>query len=72
VELLGGCCGGHGHRYRVAVPVGMAPGTPFGPGICSLLSYLHNSYNVGFERLSQLVAKVFGLAVSQDTIGSMF
>ena len=39
LELFGGRCGGCGRRYRAGAPEGMAPGTPFGPGIRSLLLY---------------------------------
>jgi len=72
VELLGGRCGGCGRRYRAAVPTGMAPGTPFGPGIRSLLTYLHHSHHVSFERLSRLAAEMFGLIISQGAIANMF
>jgi transposase len=72
VELLGGRCGGCGRRYRAAAPAGMAPGTPFGPGIRSLLTYLHHSHHVGFERLSRLAAEMFGLTISQGAIANMF
>ena len=50
----------------------MAPGTPFGPGIRSLLTYLHHSHHVGFERLSRLAAEMFGLTISQGAIATMF
>lgn len=72
VELLGGRCGGCGRRYRAEAPVGMAPGTPFGPGIRSLLTYLHHSHHVSFERLSRLAAEMFGLTISQGAIANMF
>ena len=50
----------------------MAPGTPFGPGIRSLLTYLHHSHHVSFERLSRLAAEMFGLTISQGAIANMF
>ena len=40
IELHGGRCRRCGKRYRAAAPAGMAPGTPFGPGIRALLLYL--------------------------------
>ena len=40
VELFGGRCGGCGHRYKAQAPETIAPGSPFGPGIRSLLMYL--------------------------------
>jgi transposase len=50
VELFGGRCQ-CGRRFCAEAPVGMAPGTPFGPGVRSLLMYLHHSHHISFERL---------------------
>ncbi|CCG41134.1 transposase (fragment) [Magnetospirillum molischianum DSM 120] len=50
----------------------MAPGTPFGPGVRSLLLYLHHSHHVGFERLSRMMKDLFGLAVSEGAIANAF
>lgn len=72
VELLGGRCGGCARRYRAAASAGMGPGTPFGPGIRSLLTYLHLSHHVSFERLSRLAAEMFGLTISQNAIAKRF
>lgn len=72
VELFGGRCGGCGRRYRADAPVGMASGTPFGPGIRSLLLYLHHSHHVSFERLARMAAELFGLAISQGAIANAF
>ena len=72
IELFGGRCGGCGRRYRAEAPVGMGPGTPFGPGIRSLLLYLHHSHHVGFERLSRMLKELFGLAISEGAIANAF
>ena len=72
VELFGGRCGGCGRRYRAAAPAGMAPGTPFGPGIRSLLLYLHHSHHVGFERLARMARELFGLRISEGAIANAF
>ena len=72
VEIFGGRCGGCGHRYRGETPAGMAPGTPFGPGIRSLLMYLHHSHHVGFERLSRMLGELFGLTISEGAISNAF
>ena len=50
----------------------MPPGTPFGPGIRSLLMYLHHSHHIGFERLSRLSAELFGLMISEGAIANIF
>jgi transposase len=72
IELFGGRCGGCGRRYRAEPPAGMMPGTPFGPGIRSLLLYLHHSHHVGFERLSRMLGELFGLAISEGAIANAF
>jgi len=50
----------------------MLPGTPFGPGIRSLLAYLHHSHHVGFERLSRMLGEMFGLSISEGAIANSF
>ena len=72
VELFGGRCGGCKRRYRADAPVGMAPGTPFGPGIQSLLLYLHHSHHVSFERLARIADELFGLHISEGAIANAF
>ena len=50
----------------------IAPGTPFGASIRSLLLYLRHSHHVGFERLSRMMAELFGLAISEGAIANAF
>ena len=71
VELFGGRCR-CGRRFCAQAPVGMAPGTPFGPGVRSLLMYLHHSHHIGFERLSRLAAELLGLKISEGAITNIF
>ena len=72
VELFGGRCSGCGRRTRAEPPKGMAPGTPFGPGIRALLLYLHHSHHVGFECLSRMLKELFGLTISEGAIANAF
>jgi transposase len=72
VELFGGRCRNCGRRYRAEAPSGMRPGTPFGPGIRSLLTYLHHSHHIGFERLSRVAAELFGLVISEGAVANIF
>lgn len=72
VEIFGGRCRDCGRRYRGEAPAGMTPGTPFGPGIRSLLMYLHHSHHVGFERLSRMLGELFGLTISEGAISNAF
>ena len=72
VELFGGRCGQYGRRYRAGPPTTMPLGTPFGPGIRSLLAYLHHSHHVSFERLAQMLEELFGLSISGGAIAKAF
>ena len=72
VELFGSRCGSCGRRYRAEPPAAMPPGTPFGPGIRSLLAYLHHSHHVGFERLARMLKELFGLIISEGAIANAF
>jgi transposase len=72
IELWGGRCRACGKRFCAASPDGMAPGTPFGASIRSLLLYLHHSHHVGFARLSRMMAELFGLAISEGAIANAF
>jgi len=62
------CC-----RKAVAAPApeGFEPGSPFGPGIGALIIHLHITQAVSFERLSRLMADVFGLSISEGAIANI-
>lgn len=49
----------------------MAPGSPFGPGIHALIVHLHVTQMIGFERLSTLMAELFGLTISEGAISNI-
>ena len=72
IELFGGRCAACGHRFRAAPPDGMPPGSPFGARIGALLLYLHHSHHAGFERLSRMMAELFGLKISEGAIANAF
>jgi transposase len=71
VHLFGGRCPGCRRRVGATPPDGMAPGSPFGPGIQSLVVYLHHGHAIGFERLAALLGEVFGLALSEGAIANL-
>lgn len=48
------------------------PPSSDGPGIRSLLAYLHHSRHVGFERLSRMLGELFGLKISEGAIANSF
>jgi transposase len=49
----------------------MAPGSPFGPGIVSAVTYFHASQMVSYSRLTEMLSGVFGLTVSEGAIANM-
>lgn len=53
------------------VPPGLEPGSPFGPGISSLILHLHITQAVSFQRLACLMAEVFGLVISEGAIANI-
>ena len=62
------CC-----RRRVAArpPVDMSPGSPFGPGIVSTVTYLHACQMVSYSRLTEVMGGWFGLTVSEGVNANM-
>ncbi len=57
--------------FSAPVPAGMVPGSPFGPGISALIVHLHVTQAISFERLSRLMAELFGLTISEGAIANM-
>lgn len=54
-----------------AAPEGFEPGSPFGPGVAALIIHLHITQAISFERLSRLMAEVFGLSISEGAIANI-
>jgi len=57
--------------FSAPVPHGMAPGSPFGPGLEALVLHLHVTQAIGFERLVRLMDEVFGLTISEGAIANL-
>ena len=72
VEQYGGRCAGCGQPYVAPVPAGMEPGTPFGASVQSLATYLRYTHAISYERLSALLAHVFGLGISEGGLANLF
>ena len=72
VEQYGGRCAGCGQPYVAPVPAGMEPGTPFGASVQSLATYLRYTHAISYERLSALLAQVFGLDISEGGLAHLF
>ena len=66
-----GVCPACRRGFSAPVPDGMAPGSPFGPGITALILHLHVTQAIGFERLKRLLAELFGLTISEGAIANV-
>ena len=71
VHLRRGSCPCCGTRVTAAAPHDMAPGSPFGPGIVALVSYLHVRHMVSYRRLVEMLEGLFGLTLSKGAIANM-
>jgi transposase len=72
VEQHGGQCPHCGQPYVAPVPVGIEPGTPFGASIQSLATYLRYTHALSYERLSGLLAQVYGVSISEGALANLF
>lgn len=70
VRLFGRRCPACRRRVRGTPPEMMRPGSPFGPSIGAMLAYLHHHHAVGYDRLSRLMAELFGLRISEGAIAN--
>ncbi len=57
--------------FSAPVPEGMAPGSPFGPGLAALVLHLHVTQAISFERLARLMGEVFGVTLSEGAIANL-
>jgi transposase len=62
------CCG---KSVTAAAPADMPPGSPFGPGIVALVTYLHDCQMVSYARLSEMLDGLFSLKISEGGIANM-
>jgi transposase len=62
------CCA---RSFQSPAPEGMAPGSPFGPGIAALVLHLHITQAIGFERLVKLMDEVFGIVLSEGAVANI-
>jgi transposase len=66
-----GMCPSCRRGFSAPAPDGMAPGSPFGPGIVALALHLHVTQAISFERLARLMSEVFCLTISEGAIANM-
>ena len=71
IELFRATCPCCKARVTASAPADMPEGTPFGPGIASIVTYLHGCQMVGYKRLTEVCQGVFGLTISQGAIANV-
>ena len=71
IELFRATCPCCKARVTAGAPADMPEGTPFGPGITSIVTYLHGCQMVGYKRLTEVCQGLFGLTISQGAIANM-
>jgi transposase len=64
-------CPGCGARTVAAAPPGLEPERVFGPGVETLLGYLHERHHLGYERLVEVCRDLFGLALSEGAVANV-
>ena len=63
-------CAACGARTKGTYPAGLEPERTFGPGVETLLAYLHERHHVGYERLVEACRDLFGLAISEGAVAA--
>ena len=71
IELFRAICPCCKARMTAAAPADMPEGTPFGPNIASIVTYLHGCHMVGYRRLTEVCDGLLGLSISQGAIANM-
>ena len=68
VRLHGGFCPCCAKKFVAAPPVGLEPGSPFGPNLRAFVIYLRFAHAISFERLAQLMSDLLGVAISEGAL----
>ena len=72
VNLYRGRCACCGCAFTGTPPKGLENGSPFGPNIRAMAIYLRQKHMIGYERLRQLFADLFGLSISEGALNNIF
>jgi transposase len=68
VTLHGGICPCCTKRFKASAPVGLEPGSPFGPNLRAFVLYLRFTQAISFERLARLMSDLLGLEISEGAL----
>src|SRR5262245_53696796 len=71
IELFRATCPCCKARVTASAPADMPEGTPFGPGVASIIAYLHGCQMIGYKRLTEVCEGLFGFTISQGAIANM-
>ena len=71
IHLHKGHCPCCKKRIAASPPADMMPGSPFGPGIASVVTYLHACQMVSYNRMTEVLDGLFGLKLSEGAIANM-
>jgi transposase len=71
IELFRATCPCCRARVSARAPADMPEGTPFGPGITSVIAYLHGCQMVSFKRLTEVCEGLFGLTISEGAVANV-
>jgi len=64
-------CRACGARTVAEAPAGLEPSRTFGPGVEATVAYLHQRHHLGYERLVETCADLFGLRLSEGAVAGM-
>ena len=71
VERYSCTCPECGQQQIAPVPVGMEPGSPFGPRIAALVTTMRYGHGISYSRMQQMLGEVFGLEISEGAIANL-
>ena len=68
VSLHGGICPCCAKGFKAAPPVGLEPGSPFGPNLRAFVLYLRSVQGIPLARLCCVLRDLFGLDISEGAL----
>lgn len=68
VSLHGGVCPCCSRRFKAEPPVGLEPGSPFGPNLRAFVVYLRSVQGIPLARLRAVMTDLFGLEISEGAL----